>query len=413
MNRRRDAEAGLFASGLKTMVEAAAATGFAAPEDETTLHPEVVSSEPADESFVDETEDDVIAMARSAPAAALLDQADLIAKSQVVWASDDKAIDYAHLRNLPPQGTTFTLRSADLERLYALNSFPADHGGGSVVLFGLRGCGIIIAGDRFEGEVVLVDRRPDHAAARCVMGVWNREAGKIAVFPASTVPNVQAVVGWQRRRDAGNLLPTGFYRYITGTHKARPGCLLLRKTADQPRVVVVRRSSNDLRYDRTDAVDPCAPGDNIHPSFFRNAEMGFSSFGCQVVVGSADHAGNHTGPWASFRAAIGLPERGALDGRPYGYMLLTGAEANLASMLRRAGTADDAADWNALKRLRFGSHGAAVNRLQAALGLPSPDGDFGPNTSDRFHQRQRALFENRCDGICSPEVAQTAGWQIF
>ncbi|MBT0670707.1 hypothetical protein HT136_20270 [Novosphingobium profundi] len=413
MNRRRDAEADLFDAGIKAMEAAEAIRAAAASAGKDELIPEVLPGVHAEKAFPDEGEEEAVAAARAAPPALALDQADLVARARVVWASDDKAIDYAHLRSLPPPGTRFTLRAEDLARLHALNHFPADFGGGPAVLFGLRGCGIVQGGGGLLEEAVLVDQRPDHASARCVMGVWDRAQGRIAVFPASTVPNAKAVTGWQATRKSGNLLPTGFYGYITGTHNEKPGCLLLRKSLGEPRVVVVRRSSNDLRYERADIADPCAPGDNIHPSFYATSEAGFSSFGCQVVVGKADRAGNHTGPWAKFREAMGLPAHGARDGQGFGYMLLTGAEANLASALRRSGVAGDAGDWASLHRLRFGSQGDEVRRLQAVLGLPDPDGDFGRNTSDRFHARQRELLEGNCDGICSPELAKAAGWSIF
>jgi hypothetical protein len=411
LSRRREAEAALFEVGLC----APPVTEIPLPAGEEPEHapllPETVSAAADDEGFDNTEVGNAIARAQAPLSDDASAQADLVARSQVIWASDDKSVDYAHLQALLPAGTRFSLRAEDLERLCTLNGFPAE-GNGERVLFGLRGCGIISAGEDFASEVVLIDRRPDHQSARCVMGVWDRSARTIAVFPASTVPNAKAVAGWQRTRKAGNLLPTGFYRYITGNHNGRPGCLLLRKSVSEFRTVVVRRSANNLRYERTDIVDVCAPGDNIHPSFFQVPDD-FSSFGCQVVVGLASRAGVHSGPWAKFRAAAGLQPSDARDGQPFCYVLLTGAEANLASALRRSGKGDGAAEWESLRRLRFGSQGEAVVRLQTALGLPDPDGSFGPNTAKRLHSVQAERFEGKSDGICTPDLAKAAGWNVF
>jgi hypothetical protein len=265
------------------------------------------------------------------------------------------------------------------------------------MLFGLRGTGIVRDHEHSTAEVTLVDQRPDHRSARCVLGVWDRAARSIAVFPASTVPNARSVTAWFRTRQSGNLLPTGLYGYVVGPHatlradgslNSRPGCFLLRKTIDARRVVVVRRSSDDLIYTTSDVVHRTTPGDNIHPSFSSQPVI-FSSFGCQTVVGSADSGGNHSGPWAAFRRAAGLTDATGEPGKPYVYILLTGAEARLASELRRNRLVDDAAARRQLRRLRFGSRGEAVVRLQTKLGLDRPDGDFGPWTAENLHLLQR------------------------
>lgn len=407
LTRRREAEAALFEKGLRESVTVAPSLANA---PEASIVSEVAQAPTPDEAWSNTTQEEAVAKAVAAPDDVAEHQADILARSQVIWASDAKAIDYAHLQSIQPPGERFAFQAADLEALARLNDFVLDTQ--TPILFGLRGCGLIQAGDGFQDEAILLDRRPDHQSARCVMGVWDRAAGRIAVFPASTVPNAKAVVGWTRTHEAGNILPTGLYRYITGAHNGKPGCFVLRKTESDRRVVVVRRSSNDLRYERTDMFDVCAPGDNIHPSFYGGPDS-FSSVGCQVVVGSATPGGVHSGPWAKFRAAAGLPARGAAAGTPYLYMLLTGAEALLASDLRRRGLAGDAPEWRALRRLRFGSSGQAVLNLQQHLALSGPDGSFGPNTSSWLHKLQAERFEGRCDGIYSPSLDEDLEWRVL
>jgi endonuclease G len=369
-----------------------------------------------DEDFwVESSDEDVVAEAAAEMAAAE-------AGAEVAWAADADQPDYAHLGDGKGVGVPFSLRSEDLALLAELNHFPLEDADSTPILFGLRGAGIVKDHGSSTAEVTLVDQRPDHRSARCVLGVWDRAAGTVAVFPGSTVPNAKSVAAWLRTRRSGNLLPTGLYRYVVGPHatlradgslNSRPGCFLLRQTLDEKRVVVVRRSSDDLVYAASDAIDRTAPGDNIHPSFSSQPTT-FSSFGCQTVVGSADSGGNHNGPWAAFRRAAGLIDATGQPGQPYRYMLLTGAEARLASELRRNRLAADPAARQQLRRLRFGSRGAAVLRLQARLGLEDPDGDFGPWTAENLHLLQRKFPpETRSDGIWSPRLDSALGWGIL
>ncbi len=324
------------------------------------------------------------------------------AASKVEWGPDDETPDYAHLKSGLGDDIRFSLRAADLEFLAELNSFPVDEAGDKPVLFGLRGCAIIEASDdEMDDEVALRDQRPDHRTARCVIGVWDRASGRIAVFPASTVPNAHYVTNWFRRKTSGNMLPTGFYRYIVGPHNYRPGCWLLRETMAKKHTVLVRRSSDDLIYDAWDDVSKSQPGDNLHPSF-SSGPGGFNSAGCQVVVGQADkHTGNHRGPWAKFRRLAGLKTVSGKPGDRYVYMLLTGHEAMLAARAREEGATEIPEVRQSLMRLRFGSRGPRVSRLQRACGM-AETGDFDVPTGEKLHELQQSKYEDASDGIFSP-----------
>jgi endonuclease G len=176
--------------------------------------------------------------------------------------------------------------------------------------------------------------------------------------------------------------------------------------------VLVRRSLDDLVYQRSDIADRCEPGDNIHPTFF-SQPIGFSSFGCQTVVGSCRN-GTHSGSWAAFRTAAGFTTANGVPGKAFMYMLLTGAEARMASALRTGGLATDKIALRRLRRLRFGSHGAAVKALQQQLNLPNPNGDFGPNTCAELHKLQTNLpGSTGSDGILTPELHDGQGWQFL
>jgi hypothetical protein len=336
------------------------------------------------------------------------------AEADVSWAADADSCDYAHLGGGLPVGMQFTFTAADLELLCSVNDFPVHDAGSTPVLFGLRGAGIVEGGSSSDGvlrdEVVLKNIRPNHHEVRCVMGVWDRQLGKLAVYPGSTVPHAEAVVSWFNTRESGNLLATGCYRYICGEHNGRPGCFLLRKSISEKRVVVVRRSEDDLTYEGTDRVHKMAPGDNIHPSFSSETNW-FSSFGCQVVVGSASASGAHSGPWAKFRRSAGLLDSDGEPGRAFIYVLLTGQEALMASDARRRNLPMTHPDVLALRRLRFGSSSPRVASLQTRLGQ-SNDGELGPITAAALYARQEDLL-GRSDGIYTPALDAQLGWNVF
>jgi GH24 family phage-related lysozyme (muramidase) len=415
LRRRRVDEATLFETGLSTMQPHAAplvaesvpgvekvVSAAAIPADQDS-----VSVPGDDDAWVEVTEDDLAEAALSGTIG--------FAAGGATWGDDDDQPDYAHLGPQLPRGVAFTLKADDLALIAQLNAFDLSTPENTPVLFGLRGAGIVKDHTNPQG-IVLVDQRPDHIAAKCVIGVWDRAADRVSVFPGSTVPNQAAVLRYKTTRAAGNLLPTGLYGYVCGPHttknRSTPGCFLLRTPDMTHRVVVVRRSVDDLIYQRRDMVHRCGPGDNIHPTFF-GQPTAFSSLGCQTVVGSFRN-GAHAGPWARFRAAAGFTDADGAPGKRFVYILVTGAEARIASALRTDGLAADGIARRRLRRLRAGSSGKAVVALQQRLNLPNPDGQLGPFTAESLHGFQKALPGSRgSDGIFSPQLDETLGWQIF
>ena len=404
LRRRRIDEANLFAAGLAAGIVASPIDG-AAPEATPAVAAAVMHD---DEEWLEVTEDDVAAEA-------LAGMMFTAAAAGAKWAGDEVQPDYAHIGPNLPTGLAFTLTANDLALLAQLNDFDVTSADDAPILFGLRGAGIV-KDHTTDGEIVLIDQRPDHILPRCVIGVWNRAVGKVSVFPASTVPNQAAVALYKNTQRAGNLLATGFYEYRCGPHTTKnqstPGAFLLRNPDMSHRTVVVRRSRDDLVYQRRDMADRCEPGDNIHPTFF-SQPVAFSSLGCQTVVGTCRN-GTHSGPWAAFRTAVGFTTANGVPGKAFNYMLLTGAEARTASQLRTGGLTTDKIALRRLRRLRFGSRGPAVTALQQQLNLPNPDGDFGPNTCAELHKLQKNLpGSTGSDGILTPELHDAQGWQFL
>ncbi|MDB5530340.1 MAG: hypothetical protein JWR51_3443 [Devosia sp.] len=339
----------------------------------------------------------------------------------VKWnPSDDDQPDYRHLPK-PGAGTEFELTAEDIELLVRSNAFQVKPG---LLVFALRGARIVGA-DKRENvtSVTLVDQRPDHRDYRCVIGVLDGTSKRIWAFKASTVPNANALVTGYRKAQQGiyegNMLPTGCYTYTVGIHRAGTsgeirGVLRLSQDSTGASVVIALRSTNDVVYDRRDFWHKCAPADNIHPGRRQN---GFSSLGCLTLPGDYVMASRkHTGLWADFRVALGMGQtfENFDNGKQFSVMVLTGLDAALASSLRSAGETDDREKvLEALVRLRFGSQGDAVAKLQQKLGL-APDNSklIGPVTRLALIIRQQEVL-GWADGILSPEIDATLGLGVL
>lgn len=342
------------------------------------------------------------------------------------WATDDVSPDYRHLSGITGgMSMEFTLSAAVLQTLCDWNAFePASPGGTAVTLFGLRGC--MLTDDGYDGGfadgVRISEDLPDHEQNHCVLGVWARSgenAGKVAAFRGSTVPNLAAMRRYADGGEACNMLLTGRYGYHVGPHRPAGHRLHLEGVfvEDAPPITVIR-SRDDTTYTTSDFFDLLNPGDNIHPSRDTLGET-FSSEGCQTVRGGGDTAGGqfeHTrGPgWVKFRERAGLTPLTAPaseNGRRNTYLLLTGREARLAAW---------GAEAAGMRRLRQGSSGPAVRALQSLLAAEPADrryagpldGTMNGATVMAYVRRQQALDGGVADGIVTPAAAAAMGFDI-
>jgi hypothetical protein len=341
--------------------------------------------------------------------------------ADVKWNSnDDEQPDYHHLPKLAA-GTEFELTADDVEALISHNDFAVKPG---LVIFGLRGARIVGADKREKvAAVTIADQRPDHRDYRCVIGVLDRASKRLWAYKASTVCNANSVLsGYQKAKQGvfeGNVLPTGCYTYTVGIHRAGTtgeirGVLRLSQDSTGASTVIALRTINDVVYDRRDFWHKCAPADNIHPG---RRNTGFSSLGCLTLPGDYKMSNKtHSGLWADFRVALGMGKTFAAsdNGKQYSLVLLTGQDAALAASLRQSGDLDDAAKTKAaLRRLRFGSQGAAVAALQQKLGLaPDQTKLLGPVTRAALIERQQQV-KGWADGIVSPETEQALGLNVL
>lgn len=410
--RRREDEARLFEAGL---AEAALLEGVVREHEAVVLE----RSAPQEEGSLAERHDDVPQAqsddADEADEPVLLPGGDGLESgtpaAAVCWnPRDDEQPCYRHLDRAAAR-TTFVLTPADLDFMIEANAFVPHPG---KLLFALRGAAIAGAA-REVSELVITDQRPDHRRYRCVIGVYDRETGRLDAFPGSTVPNADFVLrcyamarqGTPVGRLTGNILPTGCYTYAVGTHRRGskgeiPGVLRLAATADGASAVLVLRSVADMVYDRFDPFMVATPADNLHPGQLTH---GFSSAGCLTLPGRYA-AGRHTGVWDDFRRAVGFDQ--VRDGTLFSLMLLTGLDA--ANAVRaRTGTLEPSAQ----RRLRHGSRGARVAALQAALSLqPDPSQTLGPVTRAALAARQSRVL-GWADAIHSPDMDVLLGLGVF
>jgi hypothetical protein len=431
--KRREGEAQLFELGLREVQlpivperesvapESALAEEAPAASDEEPAE-EVLPTDDPEAALPEEVE------ALEAAPGAMLPEAAGLTSQQVRWNDkDDEQPDYRHL-DTRLAGTSFELRPDDLDLLIAQNEFALVRADGQeqpLVIFALRGARLSGAGAQTErASIVLHDQRPDHRTFQCVIGVYDQARRLLSAFRASTVPNSFYVHkcyalsqgGTPLGGLTGNILPTGCYVYTVGTHKAGQkgeirGALRLSKTPSGADTVMVLRSLGDVTYDRMDTWHKCAPADNIHPG---QMSQGFSSAGCLTLPGFYSGAGGHTGLWAEFRDALGLQGRATENGRQFSCVLLTGLDAAIAVRLREEGAAgDEARVLQQLGRLRHGSRGERVARLQQRLGL-APDASqlLGPVTREALVRRQVQAL-GWADGILSPAMDARLGLGVY
>lgn len=303
----------------------------------------------------------------------------------------------------------FELATADLQRLLVLNQFalPEASADRTLVFFGVRGCLPADAGDQgWKERVALGVQAVDHETPRCTLLQWDRGADLVAAFPGSTVPHRRYVARALAAGGQGaNELMAGYYEdYRRGVHRA--GTPTAHEAFRQTDARPIRRTSDDLDYDPLDRVDLENPCDNLHAAWSMGVTHAYESAGCQVVVGyprcpQRGAASDDAGPWRTFKA-------NAYAGRQvsFPYVLLEGATVARA-IEGGAGPASP--------RLRYGSSGALVDAVQAALARAGMyegerDGRFGPRTLRAVLAFQRARFgADAGDGIVGPMTAEALG----
>lgn len=286
---------------------------------------------------------------------------------------------------------SFTFSSASLARLVEKHQYSLS---GSMILFGIR-AGKLRSGEygQWLTEVSIVENHLDGENLRCLLGLWDLTTHKIALFPASTVPNQY----WQAKqinepeKKIANCLGLGAYRYIVGAHEPEGRAFeegAFRLSRLQP-VFAWRFYQENHHYRLENGVPTLSvANDHIHSaqSTTKPRDISFSSAGCQVIEGDHTPPNMPTGFYQTFRILSGqsaMPS--ALEvGQAYRYLLTHVQDlANIAA-------------GDQTIRLQQGSKGMLVRLLQEAL-MQSGDlnedfidkGDFNGYTAKALYEFQK------------------------
>jgi hypothetical protein len=201
-----------------------------------------------------------------------------------------------------------------------------------------------------------------------------------------------------------NQLLTGCYAdYRKGVHKE--GTQTAHDAFRQSNELPVQRTVDDLDFDADDRVEFGRPFDNLHAAWSQGiSHPDYASAGCQVVVGfpKCTKRGDQpaTGAWKVFQENVY-----ALAQDSFSYVLLTGFEAERTVH----------ATTTPAPRLRYGSKGVLVTRVQTALKQRGHyqgviDDDFGSGTLRAVLAFQTAQFGPRGDdGIVGKQTAAALG----
>jgi hypothetical protein len=283
--------------------------------------------------------------------------------------------------------STITFTSAHLKKLLQLNFYNFSEN--KFMVFGIRGA--LPAGLEFsilkEAHTIEASE-PNYLTPHCCIGIWNPTDGKIALFPGSTVPNLKYIKKQQQGLARANCMMSGYYSYYEkGFHYPRPESA--HKALRLATNIALRRSTDDLNYSNTDPVEVGNPSDNIHAAYCNEINGGYSSAGCQVIVGQPKCAARgtnseNTAYWKSFYDII----YGQADQLKFDYALFRFADAEAVALYSAHPMQT---------RLRFGSKGNTVTSLQQKLTAAgyyhtSIDGDFGRNTLRAVLEYQTAKF---------------------
>ncbi|MER8524176.1 hypothetical protein NKH56_33615 [Mesorhizobium sp. M1076] len=332
----------------------------------------------------------------------------------VKWPKyDENSPDYSNVANLEAPAT-FLLNAEVLDRLIALNYFTPE-GDDDTIAIALRGA--TLADGQLDAEAVdeakIVVTRPDHINFRCLIGFFFRNKRTFSLYTGSTVPCRKAIFGYVNGGMSCNILPNGLYSYYVWRHKTLKPSLRLAVSnvslgdLEAGQSATVLRTENDYILGTKDIWDPSRPLDNVHCSYYLayNPDLGsyFSSWGCLTIRGKK----TGTDQWGKFQKILSkIGQRSRVD-----LMLLTGKDAVLAAAQLEEGQPSDA-----LVRLRVGSQGPAVSRLQQRLGLGATE-YFGYATRYRLTEFQREMTAQQgeawADGIYSPALDFATGWDVF
>ncbi|MEZ4989118.1 MAG: peptidoglycan-binding domain-containing protein [Saprospiraceae bacterium] len=346
----------------------------------------------------------------------------------------------------------FAVSDAMLRRICTIHHFPLEEFKEELVFFGIRGALPSNADNasfdysaylQFQDRHVLKAVQVNYFFPRCVLGQWIPSQGEIAVFPASTVPNLGYVSRRKLNRYQFNQLVPGMYDYGKGNHPYSSSGFQQHKAFRMLGKAVVRRNNFQLTNGQPGIsyaldqshIEVCSPGDNIHAARnnpkktvltdLRNTHYSYSftmadfysSYGCQVIVGNPEQylpSGETNGSWNAWDQfyKYGYETQGASQ-QAFKYILFSSMEAlDIAGENQSGHTPSE---------LRFGSEGDLVRRVQERLSslksaasgkayyTRTVDEVFGPKMAEAVIQFQKDNFHGQATGLVDARTASALG----
>ncbi len=349
---------------------------------------------------------------------------------------------------------TFAISDAILRRACEFNNFSIEGSENEMILFAIRGAlptapnvSLMDYSDhmKFEDSHLLQRVNINYYYPRCLIGQWLPAERKVAVFLGSTVPNLKLVQRNRKRKHQFNCMQPGFYNYRKGQHPRSDSGFQPHRAIRLNGPITLKRANYSMsngqpviNYGPSATISVGNPGDNIHcarnnPSTTRvrsirgdNYSTSFclsdyySSYGCQVVTGCPTQyipRGQSNGDWNSWDKFIkNVYDDTAEDQNDFKYILLNSIDVYNAS---RATSSDPA-----LIKVRFGSSGTMVERLQRGLntvrrtstGNPyysgTIDGDFGRGTGEALIRFHKDNFNGNAYGYAGENTYRSLGVPI-
>jgi hypothetical protein len=317
-----------------------------------------------------------------------------------------------------------------LERVADINLFILPQNT-DYVLFGIRG-GLPTEPANYtfksnqvirKAKVNIPNQIVDYKTFCCTIGIWNRKAETVAIFPASTVPHGDnlAKAVQTNRFDSCNQLFTGYYPYFKEIHQGESFYVKgLRhyKSKDKGRIIVCRRLSSSSIHTFESGEDTVSTtvGDNFHPAYtYFNGGDGTitASHGCQIIAGYPDPltiTPNRNGEilkmrwteketwkiaaWNDFQKKIySLPQE------DFNYMLLTWHDYVQATSSKPI-----------IATPRYGSSDKFIAKLKTALKIHSETNNLQNDTFTALWkwQKEKLKIENPSDFL-TEDLAQELG----
>jgi Putative peptidoglycan binding domain len=292
-----------------------------------------------------------------------------------------------------------TFSSDNLRKLLRVNSYPYSET--NMMVFGIRGASIIDEdATSFKHEHWIKEAILNYENPRCIIGIWQPIENKIALFSASTVPNISFIKKQVLRKTKANCMMSGYYSfYEKGFHN--PSEMGRHQALRLATNIFLRRSLDDFTFTNTDTVEVGNPQDNIHAAYCDSIRGNYSSAGCQVIMGQPKckrrNQKPNSGHWKIFHDFIYANSQTNFD---YALFRFVDAEA-----VANAGNNPMQA------RLRFGSRGNLVKNLQDKLKAKgyfgtNANAEFGRNTLLAVLEFQKDMFgANEADGVVGTVTA--------